>query len=444
MSEILSNIVLQSIDAVFQPTVNDITFTPEDIQLRIFTAAAPIAGGANTQVQYNQDGVLGGSAAFIFNNTSNTVTISNLVSTDANLGNVANVKITGGSNGQVLTTDGTGNLSFSNSSANANYANFAGQVIDASQPNITSVGTLNGLNVSGTSNLGPVSNVVITGGTNGYVLQTNGTGNLTWVAQGGAGNGNPGGSNTQIQFNDAGLFGGVTGFTFDKVSGNVAIPGALVVTGNVSGANITGSSVTAVNITANTGVFTGNGAALTNLTGANVSGTVANATFATSAGSATTAATVTTAAQPNVTSLGNLVSLNILGTTSVFETIENVTLIGAQAGTYDYNLLDGAIQYSTANAAANVNLNFRGNSTTTANSIIANGKSITATYLLTNGTTAYQVGNISIDGTTSTVKWVGGAAPTRYSNTIQSYTFTIIKTATTPTYTVLGSMTRYA
>ncbi len=444
MSEILSNIVLQSVDAVFQPTVNDITFTPEDIQLRIFTAAAPIAGGSNTQVQYNQDSALSGSAAFTFNNTSNTVTIENLVTTTANLGNIANVKIAGGANGQILITDGAGNLSFSNSSANANYASYAAIVINSFQPNITSVGTLNGLNVSGVSNLGPVGNVVITGGTNGYVLQTDGTGNLTWVAQGGSGNGNPGGSNTQIQFNDSGLFGGVSGFTFDKVSGNTAIPGALAVTGNVSGANISGSSVTAVNITANTGVFTGNGAALTNLTGANVTGTVANATYAVNANNSAFASTLTTAAQPNVTSLGNLVSLNVLGTTSVYETIENVTLIGAQTGNYNYNLLDGAIQYSTANAVANVNLNFRGNSTTTANSIIANGKSITATYLLTNGTTAYQIGNISIDGTTSTVKWVGGAAPTRYSNTIQSYTFTIIKTATTPTYTVLGSMTRYA
>lgn len=444
MSEILSNIVLQSVDAVFQPTVNDITFTPEDIQLRIFTAAAPIAGGANSQVQYNQDGVLGASAAFTFNNTSNTLTIDNLVTTGANLGNIANVKIAGGANGYVLQTDGNGNLSFANASLTANYAAYAGNVTINAQPNITSLGTLTGLTINGVANLGPSGNVKITGGTNGYVLQTDGAGNLTWVAQGGAGNGNPGGSNTQIQFNDSGLFGGVTGFTFDKTTGNVAIPGALAVTGDLSAANITGTSVTATNITANTGVFTGNGAALTNLNGANVTGTVANATYATSAGTATTAGTVTTAAQPNITSVGNLISLNVLGTTSVYETIENVTLIGAQIGDYNYNLLDGAIQYSTANAIGNVNLNFRGNSTTTANSIIANGKSITATYLLTNGATAYQIGNVAIDGTASTIKWVGGVAPTKYSNTIQSYTFTIVKTSTTPTYTVLGSMTRYA
>ena len=65
--------------------------------------------------------------------------------------------------------------------------------------------------------------------------------------------------------------------------------------------------------------------------GANVSGTVANATYATSAGSAgsaTTAGTVTTAAQPNITSVGTLTSL----TTTTITTGSNVT-----AGTFTGN-----------------------------------------------------------------------------------------------------------
>lgn len=69
------------------------------------------------------------------------------------------------------------------------------------------------------------------------------------------------------------------------------------------------------NITA--GYFIGNGVALTSITGANVTGTVANATYATSAGSATTAGTVTTAAQPNITSVGTLTSLNTSGAITV-------------------------------------------------------------------------------------------------------------------------------
>jgi hypothetical protein len=52
---------------------------------------------------------------------------------------------------------------------------------------------------------------------------------------------------------------------------------------------------------------------LSAITGANVTGTVANATFATSAASATTAGTVTTNAQPNITSVGTLSGLTVSG-----------------------------------------------------------------------------------------------------------------------------------
>jgi hypothetical protein len=71
---------------------------------------------------------------------------------------------------------------------------------------------------------------------------------------------------------------------------------------------------TSGNITA--GYVIGNGSALTSITGANITGTVANATFATSAGTATTATTagtVTTNAQPNITSVGTLSSLTVTG-----------------------------------------------------------------------------------------------------------------------------------
>jgi hypothetical protein len=43
----------------------------------------------------------------------------------------------------------------------ANFANYAGNVTISSQPNITSLGTLTGINVAGTSNLGGSGNVII-------------------------------------------------------------------------------------------------------------------------------------------------------------------------------------------------------------------------------------------------------------------------------------------
>lgn len=52
----------------------------------------------------------------------------NLALTGANvsLGAVANVHITGGSSGQVLTTDGAGNLSFATASSGTSNARVAG------------------------------------------------------------------------------------------------------------------------------------------------------------------------------------------------------------------------------------------------------------------------------------------------------------------------------
>lgn len=46
------------------------------------------------------------------------------------------------------------------------------------------------LTVTGLSNLGSVANITITGGSNGYVLTTDGAGTLSWANGGGSGGGN--------------------------------------------------------------------------------------------------------------------------------------------------------------------------------------------------------------------------------------------------------------
>ena len=63
--------------------------------------------------------------------------------------------------------------------------------------------------------------------------------------------------------------------------------------------------ITAQSFTANTGLFTGDGGGLSNIAGGNV-GLVANATYATSAGSSTLAVDVTGASQPNIASVATL------------------------------------------------------------------------------------------------------------------------------------------
>jgi hypothetical protein len=71
-----------------------------------------VAGGPTNSVQYNAgSGSFGGSANLTFDGTT-LVTTNITVNGPTNLGNVGNVRISGGNPGEVLTTDGTGNLNW--------------------------------------------------------------------------------------------------------------------------------------------------------------------------------------------------------------------------------------------------------------------------------------------------------------------------------------------
>jgi len=62
-----------------------------------------------------------------------------------------------------------------------------------------------------------------TAGTNGYFLQTDGTGVLSWAAGGGGGGGSVAGADTQVQFNDAGSFGAAAAFTYLKTTNTLQL-----------------------------------------------------------------------------------------------------------------------------------------------------------------------------------------------------------------------------
>lgn len=174
--------------------------------------------------------------------TDLTVTGAVIFNSTATLGAVGNVKISGGTSGQVLSTDGAGNLSWVTSSgAGGSYvlpvatttvlggvkpdgttivanltgvisaviptdggnlsnliaANVVGDVAGANHANIADVAnSVAGANVTGdvssaivadTANtalavVAPVTDVSITGGTSGQVLSTNGSGVLSWAS----------------------------------------------------------------------------------------------------------------------------------------------------------------------------------------------------------------------------------------------------------------------
>jgi hypothetical protein len=326
----------------------------------------------------------------IVNGTSNV----SIPAADGNVNTVVN-----GTTRLIATASGVNVVGTLNATGSIT-GNFGGNVTNATQANITSLGTLTGLTVNGLSNLGAVGNVTITGGTANYYLMTNGSGGLTWsdalltpIP----------GTNTQVLFNDAGAANASSSLTFNKNTGNLSATlltgtlttatqtnitsvgtlGNLIVTSNLNAgffkgeggniSNIQGSNVsgavglatfaTTANAVAGANVSgavsfatTANAVAGANVSGAvsfattanavagaNVSGTVANATYATSAGSAstatsaTTAGTVTTAAQPNITSVGTLTALTLTATTGTLTVPIITTGANTTAGTITGN-----------------------------------------------------------------------------------------------------------
>ena len=229
---------------------------------------------------------------FTFANANVT---ANLFTGNANLGNLATANFFSG-NGNALF-----NIQGANVVGTVANATLAVNVTASAQSNITSVGSLTGLTVSNatgivdfttTANvtLGAVANLHISGGTNGQVLRTDGSGTLSWYSMAsGTGNANIAGSNTQLFFNNANstTLGTSANLTFDSTTKTLTVD-LISADGyklsNVAGANVSGTVANANNsaylggtIASSYLLTTGTGSGLTAITGANVTGTVANA-----------------------------------------------------------------------------------------------------------------------------------------------------------------------
>jgi len=148
----------------------------------------------------------------------NTSTTNLTVTEKTNLGNVSNVTITGGSNGQVLTTDGSGVLSFTPGGFGNLVAPMPAYIASANSFLVSS----NFQGLFGTP-------ITIDGelAIDGVLVDVSGS-----TSNGGGGNGTPGGSNTQIQYNNSGAFGGISTLTFNSSTGVLSVP-KMSVTGNI-------------------------------------------------------------------------------------------------------------------------------------------------------------------------------------------------------------------
>jgi hypothetical protein len=137
---------------------------------------------------------------------------------------------------------------------------------------------------------------------------------------------------------------------------------------------------------------------------------------------------------PTFSTYGNIKAL--------FETA--TVTASAPASTTNFDVLTQAVQYYTSNAGNNFTLNIRGDGSTSLNSLLATGQSVTIALLVTNGSNAYYPTAFQIDGSAFTPKWQAGYTPTGgNANSIDVYTFAILKTASA-TYTVLASQAKYS
>ena len=263
----------------------------------------------------------------------------------------------------------------------------------------------------------------LSGATTGQALTWNGS---AWVPGAGGGGGTPGGSNTQVQFNDSGAFGGNSAFTFTKATGALALaPSTTATSGTFTGSSITqeanpGSTSSALytgqaivsdaqgshNITG--GLFLGGLVGESDLVTNSGGGTVTNAYAMTAqvkntgAGSITNAYAITALGPfyPSPTgTIGTAVGIYIADQSGSYVS----TSYGIeQAGANDLNSFAGATTFSKA-----VTLSSTLNGNTYPSSAVASGGLIAATGTGTIGTLAA--------GTTGRLLYDNGSAWTATS-----------------------------
>lgn len=134
------------------------------------------------------------------------MTTGDLLVSESNvtLGNVSNLHISGGNSGYLLSTDGAGNLSWADASSTQSPAPMPITIDDG-----------NTLTISANYQ-----------GLFGTPITVDGTLTIEGVLVDVSGQGAPG-SNSQVSFNDDGSPGALNGFTINKVSGNLSVPGSV-------------------------------------------------------------------------------------------------------------------------------------------------------------------------------------------------------------------------
>ena len=232
-----------------------------NLTLTVTGGGSATPAGNDTEIQFNDGGAFGSDSNFVFNKTTNTLTVSNLSGSLTRLADGSsyliagqNVTIVTGTNGSVTisstasgggggsgdpdatylvlsTTSSLNNeralspgvgLSATDGGSGGNYSLFIDDSVVATVSGATFTGVtkhLAGLSGSltrladGTSYLRAGNNITITSASNGSIT----------INSTASGTGAPGGDDTQVQFNDGGSFGGDANFTFNRTTNTLSV-----------------------------------------------------------------------------------------------------------------------------------------------------------------------------------------------------------------------------
>lgn len=257
-----------------------------------------------------------------------------------------------GGGGSTLITAGTG-ISTSTSSGGAVLVTNTGVTSIVAGTNITISGATGAvtINASGGGGTGPVSTSTheianqipiwtsnsgtpallgqITNTTNGFVLALSG-GVPTWVATSTI-NGNPGGLNVQLQYNNAGVFGGISGATTNGTIVSLTNPllgGATLTTSSVNGVTLTTGGGTTTFLNANGAYSTPVGTTYTGTYPVQISGSTISLAFG------TTTSNTWTGLQTFSNSSTTLLSATYASSTAAFFGTLNIPSLGTPAGSF--------------------------------------------------------------------------------------------------------------
>jgi len=130
-----------------------------------------------------------------------------------------------------------------------------------------------------------------------------------------------------------------------------------------------------------------------------------------------------------------------LGCGAIFEKVNIVANCAANSTTID--LKTSSVWLFTSNCGGNWTPNFRGDASTSLDSMMSTGQVIVATIISNNGGSSGYSSSMNIDGSGQTIYWSNDETPDERGGTsgYDVYQYSIIKTGGGNSYLVLGSRT---